>query len=348
MTTEQAAGSRRNALIGRVRTRWNRPPTKDERDAVDELIPDGDEFWRYLATFTIFTLLSASIAAFGLLANSGAVVIGAMLVAPLMTPITAAGAATVEAHNFRLFRSMAVILWGTILAITVGWAVALLSRASYNTAAELPQEVISRTFPGMLDLGIAISAGLAAGYIAPRRAVTSALPGVGIAVALVPPLATVGITAYLGFSSESSNALLLYLTNLAAIIFSVAIMLIAAGFRPTHQTGRRPLYVRLAITLAAVAVVAVPLSVHTQSSLRDAELRNAVNEAVLEWDDAVRVVEMDASAIADRAEVELLAAGPNTAPPAWLLAELIGDYHGGPVDLRLQYQEDELFEVSTR
>ena len=335
-------------MIERARVWWRTPPSDDERAAVEELIPEGDDFWRYLGTFTVFTILSASIAGFGLLADSGAVVIGAMLVAPLMTPITAAGAATVEAHNIRLLRSLAVILWGTVLAIAVGWAVALLSRTTANAASELPQEVISRTYPGMLDLGIAISAGLAAGYIAPRRSVTSALPGVGIAVALVPPLAVVGITAEMGFRAESGNALLLYLTNLAAIIFSVSIMLIASGFRPSEQTGRRPLYSRLAVTIAAVAVVAVPLSVHTRNSLRDADLRNAVNDAILEWDDAVRIVELDATATADRATVGLLAAGPNTAPPAWKLAQLIGDRHGTPVDLRLQYQEDELFEVSTR
>jgi uncharacterized membrane protein len=98
--------------------------------------------------------------------------------------------------------------------------------------------VRARTFPGLLDLGIAVTAGAAAGYILPRRSATSALPGVGIAVALVPPLAVVGITLEADARTESANALLLYGTNLAAIVFSAAVMLLLSGFRPHVRRSR--------------------------------------------------------------------------------------------------------------
>ncbi len=91
-----------------LRTTLHREPTQDEHDAIDELIPQGGpEFVEYVIRFSLLIALSASIAAFGLLADSAAVVIGAMLVAPLMTPITAAAAATVTARNDRLLASAA-------------------------------------------------------------------------------------------------------------------------------------------------------------------------------------------------------------------------------------------------
>ena len=170
----------------------------DARGAIGDLIPDGPGVGEFVLRFSALTTLSAAIAAFGLLADSGAVVIGAMLVAPLMTPILASAAATVTADNRLLARSVAILALGTLLAIAVGWAVGFIAAVHVIDVGALPDEIRSRTFPGLLDLGIAIAAGAAAGYIQPRRSAISALPGVGIAVALVPPLATVGITAELG------------------------------------------------------------------------------------------------------------------------------------------------------
>ena len=342
-TTDTPLGSIWQSVVG-----WAaRPPDDEALEAVEALIPQGDAFWGYVRQFASLIVLSAAIASFGLLSDSAAVVIGAMLVAPLMTPITAAAAATVMARNARLVQSLLIIAFGTVAAVAVGWACAALSGITASTAGELPGQVVARTFPGLLDLGVAITAGAAAGYILPRRSTTSALPGVGIAVALVPPLATVGITWHLGFASESWNAMLLFLTNLAAIIFTVSMMLIAVGFRPGVST-RRALARRFVITVGAVIAVAVPLTFHTQSALEDAQLRRAVVAAVQDWDGAARVVEMDASSAGGTGTVELLVSGPNPAPPAWRLAERIQDRFGGAVDLRLLYERDDVFEVSVR
>lgn len=247
-----------------------------------------------------------------------------------------------------MITSLLIIAWGTLLAISIGWVTSAVVRTTVNGPSDLPQQVIARTFPGLLDLGIAISAGLAAGYIAPRRSVTSALPGVGIAVALVPPLAAVGITAHVGLGDQSRNALLLYVTNLAAIIFAASLMLLAAGFRPDPELGRRVLRRRIAITFVAVIAVAIPLTLHTQKTVRDTTLRRAVTQAVDEWDNTVRIIELEAKSSGELANVVLLAAGPNTPQPAWELAELIQLRFDGPVDLRLLYERDQLFEVSAR
>ena len=323
-------------------------PDDDAREAVAELIPDGPELSGYVGRFCALIALSASIASFGLLADSGAVVIGAMLVAPLMTPIMGAAAATVTADNRRLVRALAIIALGTVLAIFVGGLMSMLAGGTVVDIRALPQEIRSRTFPGLLDLGIAISAGAAAGYVLPRRSAISALPGVGIAVALVPPLATVGITAELGLPTEARNALLLFVTNLAAIVFAAGVVLLLSGFRPEVRTSRFVLRRRLAVTLLLVALVAIPLTLHTRSVLRDQRLQNAVIRSVEAWDGDVRIVESVADVAEGVATVELLLVGRGEPRPVLLLAEEIRSRFGGPVDLRVLYQGDELFVVSAR
>lgn len=336
------------SILRRAGSALSASPGDDEHAALDELIPDGDEFAPYLGRFAALTMLSAGIAAFGLLADSAAVVIGAMLVAPLMVPITAAAAATVLAQNRRLVRALLVIAFGMFLAVAVGYLTVAVAGFDIVGRSDLPGEVAGRTFPGLLDLGIAITAGAAAGYITTRRSTTSALPGVGIAVALVPPLATVGITMQLGLGTEARNALLLFVTNLAAIIFTASIVLLVSGFRPADTTNGTSLPLRLSITLLAVAAVAIPLTLHTQSTIRDSSLRRAVAESVADWDDSVRVIELRAELADGTAQVELILSGPNDPRPAWQLAEVIRESFGTPVDLELRFERDELFVVSAR
>jgi uncharacterized hydrophobic protein (TIGR00271 family) len=337
------------SIVQWVRSRWSREPSADEHAAIDELIPEGgNELAEYVVRFSFLIVLSAAIAGFGLLADSAGVVIGAMLVAPLMTPITAVAGAIVTARNVRLTRALSVIALGIVLAVFVGWVVSLIAGGSVTDVRELPDEVRARTFPGLLDLGIAVAAGAAAGYILPRRSTIGALPGVGIAVALVPPLTVVGITFELGLPTEAWNAFLLFLTNFAAIVFAASIALALTGFRPTQYTGRGTLGVRIAITLAVVVIVAIPLTLHTMTTLDDARLRRAVVSSVETWDDNVRILELDADAIDDRAAVEILVVGSGDPRPAWELAEEIRRQFGGPIDLRLRYQRDELYSVSAR
>ena len=336
------------SILQRVRSTITLSPDDDEHAVLDELIPEGDDFVSYLLQFCSLTMLSASIAAFGLLADSGAVVIGAMLVAPLMVPITAAAAATVRAQNRRLVRALLIISLGVVLAIAVGYLTASVAGFDIVGRSDLPREVAGRTFPGLLDLGIAITAGAAAGYISTRRSTTSALPGVGIAVALVPPLATAGITLELGLTSDARNAFLLFLTNLAAIIFTASLVLLISGFRPDEKVAGGSLPLRLGITLLAVVAVAIPLTLHTRSTIRDSSLRRAVTESVGVWDGTVRVIELRADFAGGTAQIDLILSGPNDPRAAWKLAELVRDAFGAPVDLELRYERDDLFVVSAR
>jgi hypothetical protein len=123
-------------------------------------------------------------------------------------------------------------------------------------------------------------------------------------------------------------------------------VLFFSGFRPHKEAGKRALRIRLAITLGAVALVAVPLYLHTRAVIDDLRLQRAVVEAVEQWDDEVRIVENDSDVSGGQAHVELLVVGRGEPRPAWQLAELIRDLYGGQVELRLLYETDQLFVVS--
>ena len=140
---------------------------------------------------------------------------------------------------------------------------------------------------------------------------SSALPGVGIAVALVPPLATVGICVQLGLGSLAHGALLLFLTNLAAIVLSGAVMIAAAGFRPKREgrTGRAT-GIGFAAAVALVIVVAVPLAIHTRGAIADTRANQTVNDQIAEWDPLVRVVSLAVDDVGPSVEVELVVTSP--------------------------------------
>ena len=188
--------------------------------------------------FMALISLSTLIAACGLARNSGAVVIGAMLVAPLMTPLVAIGFALVQG-NVKLIRSgLHSLILG--FAVAVGIAVILgailhLLDASFGLTAEME----SRNQPHLLDMVVALASGVAAAYAMGRPNLLSALPGVAIAAALVPPIATCGLALTLGEFSLAGGAALLFFTNIVAIVLGTAITFWCVGIS-TRISNDRP------------------------------------------------------------------------------------------------------------
>jgi uncharacterized hydrophobic protein (TIGR00271 family) len=169
--------------------------------------------------YALELLFSSGIATFGLVLNSPAVVIGAMLISPLMGPILAAGLALAAADLYLGIKSLLSILIG--VASSVLFSAALVWALPFQIPTS---EILARTQPNLLDLGIALLSGLAGSVVVCRRSEgggVTALPGVAIAVALMPPLCTVGFGFGSGFAWPIiSGAGLLFLTNLAAIVAS--------------------------------------------------------------------------------------------------------------------------------
>ncbi len=164
--------------------------TAEERREVQKTIYRGA---RSRVDFFMMMMLSAAIASFGLLLDSPAVIIGAMLVAPLMSAIVGVGLGVVLGGAELLRQSLWTAFRGMVLAIGVSALIGLL-RAN----AVPGREILSRTQPGLLDLGVAIVSGAAGAYALCRKDVSASLAGDAIAAALVPPLAVVGIRLSLG------------------------------------------------------------------------------------------------------------------------------------------------------
>jgi len=212
--------------------------------------------------FFVLITLAAVIASLGLLQNSAAVIIGAMLVAPLMSPILAMAMSMVHG-NLQLLRVAAeATTKGIVLAIVVGVVVTLVSPLQTATT-----EILARTQPNLLDLLVALASGAAAGYAISRKEVAAALPGVAIAAALVPPLCVVGYGIGTAQLSVAGGSLLLFTTNLIAIVLSAAGTFLALGFHPT-RTDRRELMRGLRVTFISLGVVAVILLVTTVATVR--------------------------------------------------------------------------------
>lgn len=186
--------------------------------------------------FVALTCLSTLIAAMGLLQNSAAVVIGAMLVAPLMTPLLGAGLSLVQGNKVLLKCALGSVLRGFLLAMAIGWMLGVTMRfLSPLTAAS--DEMLARGQPGLLDLFVALISGVAAAYAVGRPNLLSALPGVAIAAALVPPIATSGLALAFADQQLAVGAALLFLTNIVAIILGTAVSLWLVGVRSTHEHG---------------------------------------------------------------------------------------------------------------
>ena len=213
--------------------------------------------------------MSGSIATFGLLSNSAPAIIGAMIIAPLMSPIMSLAHGLVVNRYARIIRSLLTISSGVIVVVALSYLI-----TEWIGISIAGSEILSRTQPTTLDLGVAIAAGAAAAFAYSRSSVMNSIAGVAIAVALVPPLAVVGIglaidpvitNTELDYSlrAEGLNAdigtiaggsFLLFLTNLVAIVASAGIIMITQGYGSLKKG-----IIGLAVMLGFMIVLLIPL-----------------------------------------------------------------------------------------
>ena len=249
--------------------------------------------------------LSTAIAALGLLINSPAVIIGAMVVAPLMTPLIAAGCA-LGRGDFSLFnKSIRAMLFGSLVALGVSLLVGTLIPNDTLTI-----EMVSRGKPDILDLFVALLAGAAAAYATARPKVIAALVGVAVAAALVPPIATVGLAFTEGNMLVAEGAGVLFITNLVAIVLGAATMFYLLGIQGLYQNMRSPLMLRrvLLSMILVVGLICAPLGYERADRIKEGQLRPrsyplspALSELIRERIDQVPGVNL---LIANRAGVD--------------------------------------------
>lgn len=221
------------------------------------------------ADYVALILASCAIATFGLLENSPAVIIGAMIVAPLMPVIQgfAFGALDGAADIFR--RGALALVTGIVAAVVLSGAIARLVGLSL-----FGSEILSRTRPTLLDLGVAVAAGAVGGYARIRPSIASTVAGTAIAVALMPPLCVVGIGLAGGDWEVSRGALLLFVTNLLGIALTSMIVFSIAGYARLRSAA--------ALVSAGVltAAILVPLTWSLRDLVREAGVESALRRAL--------------------------------------------------------------------
>lgn len=269
-----------------------------------------------LTAWWVMLMLSTAIATFAILQDSTAVVIGAMLVAPLMVPILGLAGALVNGWARRAASSTWLVLLGAIAAGALSYA---LSRwAPPLVTLEVNSQVTSRVSPNLLDLLIAIAAGAAGAFATVNLRVASSIAGVAIAVALVPPLSVVGISLANGALSEALGACLLFLTNFVAIVLAASTVFVLGGFANTAvlREQTQTVLVTLAPFVALTLVILLPLVFTSQGIIADAQLRRQVESDVATWlgsDSELRVVDIDIDNNNDTIRVEVT--GSSLVPP---------------------------------
>jgi uncharacterized hydrophobic protein (TIGR00271 family) len=206
--------------------------------------------------FYVLLFLATVISTFGLLLNSTAVVIGAMLIAPLMEPILGISFSSLTRNVPFVFRSTITLISGILLAVLVSFLLSL-----PFTTLGISAETLARTRPSLLDLFVALATGFLAGYAKVRRDIGGALFGVAVSISLIPPLCVVGIglahlkpEIYLGAS-------LLFLTNLVSILFTGVLAFLLIRLSQFRKSLKSLIFPGISILLLAIPLTFTLLAI---------------------------------------------------------------------------------------
>ncbi|WP_201026115.1 TIGR00341 family protein [Mastigocoleus testarum] len=259
----------------------------------ESLLQDAELNQNYL----VLIVSSCLIATFGLLINSTAVIIGAMIIAPLMSPLRGLSFGTLEG-DIRLLRS-------SFLSIAIGSLLAIFCSCLVGIILGLPQlgsEILARTQPTLIDLLIAIVAGGISGYSKIRPSIGDAIPGTAIAVALMPPLCVVGLLLSQGEWDSAWGAMLLYLTNLIGINLACLSVYVLGGYARSNELGRS---LSWGISFILIVMLAIPLGISFWQLISQARVNESVEKILV------------ARSLVDRQDVEVIDLDINwrTKPP---------------------------------
>jgi uncharacterized hydrophobic protein (TIGR00271 family) len=225
----------------------------------------------------IMNALATVVACYGLLANSVAVVIGAMIIAMLLGPITGIALAIVDGDSSLLRQAMQAEVAGAGIVLAVSWCI-----GRVHSDMPLTSEMLARTQPNIMDLMIALAGGAAGAYatVSPRVAV--GLVGVAIATALVPPLAVCGICLAHGYMALARGSFLLFFANFVAIQVSSSLVMWLHGFhRLTVRSATPQAYrARIAVSLALLLVLGVLLESSFAKSVAQRKYEASVEAAL--------------------------------------------------------------------
>ena len=283
-------------------------------------------------SFHFMLMLSAIISTLGLLANSVAIIIGAMIIAPLMGPIIGMAYSVAMGNRKLLRRSSFTLFKGVILTVIASWLT-----ASLIGLETVESEILSRTNPTLLDFGIAMAAGLAGAFTQTRRSIADAIPGVAIAVALVPPLSVIGIGLGLGERAIATGAFLLFSTNLICIIFFGSLVFLFQSYGNLERAKKG-----LAMSTAVMFALGVPLTLSMRDLIIKKNVSSQISDIIVREADVFQEADIKAIAVIPRGDylqVDMEVAAPFDSISQQKIDRLrssLSQKIGLPIDLRVE------------
>jgi uncharacterized hydrophobic protein (TIGR00271 family) len=249
-----------------------------------KLFIQGPEAAQRLTNFFVLLLLATVISTYGVVSNSTATVIGAMIVAPLMGPIMATAAAVVMGSRERAVQALALVIVGVLSVILLALLLVLIVPDVGISFTE-NSEITSRIAPGLLALMTALASGAAGAYITTREEIADSMGGVAISISLVPPLCVVGIALSRGNWDAAGGAFTLFLTNFFAILLAggIVFMLGGVGRMAIHNENLRIRRNAFILIVVATILIAMPLSFTTYYAVRSALDSRTASQDVALW-----------------------------------------------------------------
>lgn len=295
----------------------------DVERMTDTLYIDGPVRGRKSSKFWILLLLAAVIATAGVMADSTATVIGAMIVAPLMTPILGTALAVVLASREHVIRSVMLVIGGALVVIAIGMLMGFVGAPLDAFASN--SQVAGRIHPGLIDLVAALATGTVGAFALVRSDISDTLPGVAIAISLVPPLAVVGLLLSVQRYGDAAGAALLFGTNVAAIIATGAVVFLGYRIREAARDGGLPIGVMRGRSLVVIGgllvLVAIPLAIGSISVALDELAASKATPIAESWASQNRWLVTNIEVNGGHLFVNALGAPPD-ADPAQLRAAL--------------------------
>lgn len=255
----------------------SKPATKEMPEPFDTSISQGiRDRASFSGSYLLMNTLATTIACYGLFVNSPAVVIGAMIVAMLLSPILGVALALVDNDIALLKKSLLTLLFGVLAVMLTALAIGYIHRE-----IPLTDEILARTAPNLFDLMIALAGGAAGAFATVSPRLSSAGVGVAIATALVPPLSSSSILLVRGEYRLAFGAFLLAFVNIVAIQLASSVIMWLMGFRSITQTKRLSLirFLQLnVVSLLLLSLMTITLAANLQSTFVQQSYRTKVGQ----------------------------------------------------------------------
>ena len=287
-----------------------------------------------LERYVVLLFLSTVIATIGVVGNSVAIVIGAMIIAPLMRPIMATAAGLVMGDMKRAGSSFLIVLASVAGVLGTAW---LLTELSVVTviSVENNDQFSSRTSPRLIDLYAALASGAAGAFAISRKDVADSLPGVAIAISLVPPICVAGIALAEGEWTAAGGAMLLFLTNFLSILLAGGGVLALFGLSAVAVKGLGSNARRSAFMVVALGIILITIPLGT-TTIRIYQQKLIKREAITlteEWVDGTGYGVSQVDVKGDRVTLAIYGSGER--PKLSELGDRLNALVDQPVNVRL-------------